>query len=276
MSVTRVYNRYYVFGISDCGKSRYINEDAILLNGETGVFLLADGMGGHGNGDVASAKAVNTVDALFRKHFSGKADDRETPVLARLLASLFKKKRSEPSQAYFIHQSQLIADILQETNRTIHRCNRENGMDDGCGMGTTIVGCRLVPDTAKMQIFHVGDSRLYLFRDNALSQITEDHSLSRQWLDGGQIGEKPANNQLYQAMGPKSAIQPDVAIFEICPGDGFLLCSDGLTNMLEDSAIAAVLYGLDRDNIEAKARSLIDGANANGGVDNISVILICQ
>ncbi|MDD2760102.1 MAG: protein phosphatase 2C domain-containing protein [Methylomonas sp.] len=276
MAIERVFNRYSVCGLSDCGLCREINEDSILLNTQSGVFLLADGMGGHRSGDKASNQAVTLIDTLMAKHLPVATVPLDDANLWQKICRLFKKPDRISCGPNLESQSRLIADILIEANRVIYRDNQQAGLDDGSGMGTTLVGCRIVPALDKLQVFHVGDSRLYRMRRGELLQISKDHSLYQLWLDGGQIGESPATNRIYQGIGPAPSIKPDVQMIDIEADDAFLLCSDGLTDCVSDLGIADILQDLGSDNIEIKARTLIDQANRNGGTDNISVILICQ
>ncbi len=271
MPAARIFNRYFVYGASDRGRVREINEDTLLLDAETGLCLLADGMGGHGRGDIASQQTVAEVERLIARHLPPVAASRTPAWLGRWFKSAERSDSILPAQ-----QLDLLADLIREANRTLYRSNCERGAGDGSGCGTTLVGCRLLPDLAAMQIFHIGDSRLYRWRGDALHALTADHSLLRQWQDAGRIGEPPPGNRLYQAIGPNPVIEPETQLVEIASGDGFLLCSDGLTGMLGDAEIAALLSGLNPENLEAKTLALIAAANAAGGKDNISVIVICQ
>ncbi|NJA04574.1 serine/threonine-protein phosphatase [Methylococcaceae bacterium WWC4] len=271
MTVTRLLESYYAYGLSDPGLARAANEDAISINAAAGLCLLADGMGGHGQGDVASRQVVASVNDLIGRYLPAAAE----PFAPSWFERWFKR-RDGADRDSLERQLDLLADIIREANRTLYRDNQARGAAEGCGIGTTLVGCRLARGSAKMQVFHVGDSRLYRLRGNALQALTKDHSLYRQWQDTGRTGEAPPANRLYQAIGPKPAIVPDVQLVEFAAGDSVLLCSDGLTGMLEDGEIADLLGGLTPDNLPAKAGALIDAANANGGTDNISVILLCQ
>ncbi len=276
MTVSQVFKRYYVAGQTDCGRRRDHNEDTVLINEADGIVLLADGMGGHRYGDKASFEATQLVNRLIRQYLPNDRDRRAQPGFWQKMAALWRKpERADQAPLFEIH-SQIIADILVQTNQAIYSLNQEAQMVDGNGMGTTMVGCRFCPTLPKMQAFHVGDSRLYRWRDQQLIQLTKDHSAYQTWLDNGQVGEPPRSNIILQGIGPKPEIEPAVQMVDIAAGDSFLLCSDGLSDMVEDSRIAATLTGICKDNIEQKTRQLIDLANQNGGSDNISVILICQ
>lgn len=276
MTAGQIFNRYYVAGNTDCGRRRDHNEDTILINGAEGLALLADGMGGHQYGDKASFEATQLVNQLAGKHLAIDGKQRPEPGFRQRIAVLWRKSEPADQQRLLETHSQLIADILVQTNQAIYALNQEAQMLEGNGMGTTLVGCKLYPALPKMQVFHVGDSRLYRWRDNQLTQITKDHSAYQIWLDNGQVGQAPRSNIILQGIGPNPHVNPSVQILDIAAGDSFLLCSDGLTDMVEDAVIAANLKDVCKDNIEQKARQLIELANANGGSDNISVILICQ
>lgn len=276
MTLARIFNRYYVAGKTDCGRRRDHNEDTILINHAEGLILLADGMGGHQYGDRASFEATQLVNQLAAKHLSADCKPRNQPSLWGKMAALWRKSEQADRQGLLETHSQIIADILIQTNQAIYNLNQAAQMLDGNGMGTTLVGCRFCSAQPKMHVFHVGDSRLYRWRDNLLTQITKDHSAYQIWLDNGQIGQPPRSNIILQGIGPNPHVNPAVQILDIAAGDSFLLCSDGLTDMVDDSRIAATLNGVCQGNIEQKTQLLIDLANQNGGSDNISVILICQ
>lgn len=276
MTLAQVFNRYYIAGKTDCGRRRDHNEDTILINHAEGLILLADGMGGHQYGDRASFEATQLVNQLAAKHLSADCKPRNQPNLWGKMAGLWRKSDQTDQQGLLETHSQIIADILIQTNQAIYNLNQEAQMLDGNGMGTTLVGCRFYSTQPKMHVFHIGDSRLYRWRDNQLQQVTKDHSAYQIWLDNGQIGQPPRSNIILQGIGPNPNVKPAVQILDIAAGDSFLLCSDGLTDMVDDNRIAATLTGVCQDNIEQKTQQLIDMANENGGTDNISVILICQ
>lgn len=276
MSTELVFNKYYVSGKTDCGIARPHNEDSILVNSDAGIILLADGMGGHRFGDRASAESVKLIDTLIQNYLPIRQSNPHFSDIWRQILHLFNLINNAPVEQELENHNQIISDILIETNKAIYLLNQQDQIIDGSGMGTTIVGCKLRNDVAKMHIFHVGDSRLYRFRNNRLEQLTKDHSLYQEWLDNGQIGEKPRSNLIYQGIGPKPTIDPSLQIIDIEPQDCFLLCSDGLTDLVEDDLIAEIIKNSSKNNIEIKIQTLINNANINGGLDNISVIMICQ
>ena len=276
MAIAQVFNRYYVCGKTDCGQCRAHNEDTILINGDGGIVLLADGMGGHQYGDRASAEATQLINQLLERYLPPAPNKPvQTGFWQKIIGLLNRAGSSDPYQALET-DGQIIADSLIETNQTIYRYNQDAQMADGNGMGTTLVGCKFSDTSANMHVFHLGDSRLYRWRNQTLTQLTKDHSAYQNWLDNGRIGEAPGSNVIYQGIGPKPEVKPDIQIIAIEANDSFLLCSDGLTDLVEDDLIADILKNLCRENIEEKTQELIDIANQNGGTDNISVILISQ
>lgn len=275
MTVARIFSRYYVVGNSDCGRRRDHNEDTILINDTDGIILLADGMGGHQYGDRASAEATQWVNRLIRQYLPIERKQHQAGFWQKI-AGLWPKFGPADQQQLLDTHGQILADILVQTNQAIYKLNQGPELGGGSGMGTTLVGCKFSAVASKMHVFHVGDSRLYRWRDKQLSQITKDHSAYQVWLDNGRIGEQPRSNIILQGIGPDPEITPAVQLLDIAAGDSFMLCSDGLSTMVDDEAIADIIQGIDKDNIEQKNRQLIELANHNGGDDNISVILICQ
>ena len=226
-----------VFQATHVGKVRNNNEDALIVI-EPETFVVADGMGGASAGEVASQMLVDSVKQFLTKN--------PPPWNEKLL-----------SQAILLANDKIL-------NRA--RLNLELR-----GMGTTATILSLDGGTAYFA--HVGDSRLYLLRDNNLAQITEDHSYVETLVRQGEITPEearfhPMKNVLTQAVGAIAEIEIDSSNFPVQSGDIFLLCTDGLTNMVEDELIAEILLGASNP-----ADALIDAALSNGGKDNVSVIV---
>jgi protein phosphatase len=140
-------------------------------------------------------------------------------------------------------------------------------------MGTTVVGMLPTVEPGRMVLFNVGDSRVYRFRDAELSQLTRDHTLYQEWLDGGGQGDNPPRNVITRAIGPKARVENDVGLQLLVPGDLVLVCSDGLTGMVADPEISETLVRLDQATPDDICRALVDFANERGGKDNITVIV---
>ena len=234
------------YGRTDIGRQRTINQDYIFVSQEPvgklpNLFIVADGMGGHRAGDVASRMTVNHVVEHIRQ------SEDSNPIT-------------------------LIDNAIQEANR--HLVEEAKTSPDYEGMGTTIVVATILQQT--IYIANVGDSRLYLINDS-IKQISRDHSLVEEMVSLGELNEVNARrhkkkNVITRAIGAESQVVPDFFEIEYEPGDKILMCSDGLTNMVEDVVIRHIVnHHEDQTKV---VEALITQANQNGGSDNISVILI--
>jgi protein phosphatase len=235
--------------LSDCGRVRAGNEDCVAAQPQVGLAVLADGMGGHNAGEVASRMAVDAI-------------------VAGVLAAL--EPGASPSSA---DVRALIAGAVTAANDHIHEEGRSSR--ERAGMGTTVVVA--LWHGASVTVAHVGDSRFYRLRGTELAQLTRDHTLVQDGLERGALTPEqarlaPARNILTRALGSEPAVEIDLHTHAAQPGDLYLLCSDGLTEMLEDAEIAAVLSGAG-ESLHGIAEALVERANANGGVDNVSVVL---
>lgn len=235
---------------SDVGMIRSGNEDSFETNVNAdrtfGIFVVADGMGGHAAGEVASLMAVQAV-------ITELADLKEIDEEGRAGTKL--------------------ADALRTANRNIH--DRMLAEADKQGMGTT--ASVLVLDQKRYLIGQVGDSRVYLLRDGSLQQITKDHSYVQEQVDAGfltpeQAKYHPYSNVITRCVGASETVEPDVYRGEIKVGDIFLVASDGLTGMVDDRRINALL--MSRAEPERKVHSLISEANGRGGLDNITAVVV--
>lgn len=234
-------------GKTDVGLLRSNNEDSCYTDAETGLFIVADGMGGHAAGEVASEMAVNVV--------------RD-----QLIAYLQKTAPPDDIGA-------VLAKSVHQANRIIEQAAEENSAWQG--MGTTLTVLLLQEQQALLT--HVGDSRLYRFQDNHLEQLSDDHSLVGEQLRSGLISHDEADssdlrNILLQAVGITPELELCRKQFPLHQGDQFLLCSDGLTTMLSDATIETSCRNTtDQDQL---CDELIQQANAAGGKDNIAVVLV--
>lgn len=236
-------------GFTDRGLTRDHNEDSIGFDRQRGIAVLADGMGGHLAGEVASKMAVDDV-------------------LEQL--GLFLQQQVKNS----LTAAQMLADSIIASNRKIFAAAAGNSNQQG--MGTTVVAA-VVQDSC-LYAGHVGDSRLYLQRDGQLRRITRDHSLMQDLIDKGFYSEEEARNAcishvVTRALGTAAEVEVDILQQDAQAGDLFLLCSDGLSDMLTDTKIEALLIQ-SSTSLTATARNLVQLANMQGGKDNISVILI--
>jgi len=240
-----------IHGMSDVGLSREHNEDSIRWDRELGLVMLADGMGGHNAGEVASDLAVTSIhDALL---------DVLTPEM--LETKVIKCEDAVRESVIYANE-----EIFEQAQERV----------ECAGMGTTIV----------LTLFHesfvtwanVGDSRIYRLRNAELSQITQDHSLVQEMVDNGYLSQEEAlistsRNLITRALGIAPEVEVDVTTEDLDQDDVFLLCSDGLTDLVSNAEILETIMSL-RDNMDDAAKRLIELANEKGGTDNISVILI--
>ena len=234
-------------GRTDVGMIRSGNEDNLALdvNGHRGLFVVADGMGGHAAGEVASEMAVQ--------------------ILLRELAEL---RELEPDET-----GERLAQALRDANRAIHE--RTMTEHDKQGMGTTVSA--LLVSGPLYLIGQVGDSRVYLLRDGSLRQLTKDHSYVQEQVDAGfltpeQARYHPYSNVITRCVGASPDVEPDVYRGAVRPGDTFLVASDGLTGMVDDWRLQQLLMA--RANPERIVHSLIAEANGRGGLDNITAIVV--
>ncbi len=244
-------------GNTHVGMKRQLNEDNLCVVADQNLYMVADGMGGHAHGEVASQMAVDTVANFFRE--TSQDEDVTWPY------KMEKGKRYE--------ENRLSAGI-KLANLRIHEMGAQSS--DKKGMGTTVVALFFAGNLAFTG--HVGDSRIYRLREGAFEQITEDHSLLNDYikmkdLTPQEIENFPHKNVIVRALGMKATVQVDVAHSEAQDGDVFLLCSDGLNGMITDDDMHRILTRRAGD-LEGAVNELIELANDNGGTDNITVVLV--
>jgi len=239
---------------TDTGRVREHNEDSLASAAEIGLYVLADGMGGYSAGEVASGIAVNTTVAMTREAFK----------FANLEAVDHLTRLSRPAI--------ILRDAVQRANKLIHQTSATQPQCQG--MGTTIVAALFYDNT--LLTAHVGDSRLYRVRGDQLEQMTADHSLLAELVARGMCTEeeaKSSNNKNYvtRALGIDPSVDVTVGEYAVEVGDFYLLCSDGLTDMLEHDEIYMTINRF-QDNPAMIAQKLVARANDYGGKDNVSVI----
>jgi protein phosphatase len=245
-------------GATDVGMKRRLNEDVFVIDSDAGVFLVADGMGGHAAGEVASRVATEEILRAFKE---GPSDADET--------------WPEHWDNNLSATANLIVDaIVAGHHRVTMAMNKDADLK---GMGTTVVVAVHLPGDRKIVICHVGDSRAYRYRRGGLSLLTNDHSWVHEQVEAGFLTEEaarthPLKNVVTQALGGNSEPRVDVLEVAIDEDDVYLLCSDGLNSMLTDDEIAAVLET--GGSLDETCQRLISEANERGGNDNISVVLI--
>lgn len=238
------------FSVVDTGRARSNNEDTVLVDESLALAVLADGMGGYQAGEVASELAATTL----RDEVSRWLADANVPADAADTRDCLGKS-------------------AQEANRRVFEAAQSRA--EWAGMGTTLV-VALVRDGV-LWVGHIGDSRAYRLRGDRLEQISRDHSLLQEQIDAGLLTEEEAarsvhRNLVTRAVGVEPEVELEVNEHDLKAGDVLMLCSDGLSDMLPDAGIAAVMR--DTDGLESMGRALVQAANDAGGRDNISVILV--
>lgn len=244
-------------GNTHVGIKRSHNEDNLLVVQEQNLYMVADGMGGHASGEVASEMAVQTVAEFFEE--TSADDDVTWPY------KMEKARRYEENR---------LAAGIKLANLRIYETASQNAAQRG--MGTTICAISFSGDSAYLG--HVGDSRIYRLRGDEMTQVTEDHSLLNDYIKMKDLTEQeienfPHKNVIVRALGMKETVQVDVKYEEPQPGDLYMLCSDGLNGMVTDPDIREVMIE-HRDDLEACCDALIQAANDGGGNDNTTVVCV--
>jgi protein phosphatase len=252
----RLKGKFRCVGVSDTGRVREHNEDTIGTDGDIGLVVLCDGMGGYKAGEVASGIAVRTLMSLLKD-----AVDREDLSL-------------HDDETGLSRPGILLRDAIQRANKLIYQTARTQQHCEG--MGTTVVAGLFFDD--KLTIAHVGDSRLYRCRDGKLEQVTKDHSLLQELVARGfytpeEAQRAAAKNYVTRALGVEPSVEVEVTEVPAQKDDVYLLCSDGLSDMVEDDDIQLTINTFGA-NLETLAKQLVLLSNDNGGRDNVSVVLV--
>lgn len=238
-----------VFAKSDIGKAREINQDYYYISQDTDVprlYILADGMGGYKGGEIASKLATDSVKKYINSNFNENLVEKEEIL-------------------------KLIGSAVEYANMVVYEKSKE--IPELEGMGTTLEACLIYNN--KAYIGHVGDSRIYRIRNGVIRKLTKDHSYVQQLVEDKKITREeakthPKKNMLTKALGCTPYAEPDLRARNFEKGDIFIMCSDGLTNMTDDNMICELII----QDITTAADKLIELANASGGYDNITVIII--
>ncbi len=248
--------KFRCVGVTDTGRVREHNEDTFGTDQDIGLVALADGMGGYKAGEVASGITVRTVMSLVKE-----AVDREDLSLRDESTGLTRP-------------GILLRDAIQRANKIIHQTARTQPNCEG--MGTTVVAGLFFDD--RLTIAHVGDSRLYRMRDGRLEQVTQDHSLLQELVARGfytpeEAARASAKNYVTRALGVEPTVEVEITEVPVLKDDLYLLCSDGLSDMVEDDDIQLTISTFGA-NLETLAKQLVMLSNDNGGRDNISIVLV--
>ena len=231
------------------------NEDAIGSDADIGLLVLADGMGGYNAGEVASGIAVQTVTELATEGANREERDDRDPTTGML------------------RQTIVLRDAISRANKIIYQTAQSQTHCEG--MGTTLVAAMFYDN--KISIAHVGDSRAYRLRNGQFEQITLDHSLLQELVDRGFYSEEEAQrstnrNYVTRALGVEPMVEVEVNEYDVLPGDLYLLCSDGLSDMVEDEDIHLTISTFN-DSLDVVGQQLVQLANDHGGRDNISIMM---
>jgi protein phosphatase len=248
--------KFRCVGVTDTGRVREHNEDTFGTDADIGLVVLADGMGGYKAGEVASGITVRTVMGLLKD-----AVDRED-------------LSQRDAESGLSRPGILLRDAIQRANKIIHQTARTQPNCEG--MGTTVVAGLFFDD--RLTIAHVGDSRLYRMRDGKLQQVTQDHSLLQELVSRGfytpeEAARATAKNYVTRALGVEPTVDVEITEVEALKDDVYLLCSDGLSDMVEDDDIQLTISTFGA-NLETLAKQLVLLGNDNGGRDNISIVLV--
>jgi serine/threonine protein phosphatase PrpC len=240
---------------TDVGRKRQHNEDAYFADDALGLFIVCDGMGGHAAGEVAAAKAVETVRDVFTKN-----------------GEVLKRLAKDPSSGNKLAAQGLMEQAVQRACAEIYKVAASDNTKRG--MGTTLVGMATAGD--KAVIGHVGDSRIYLLRGGQAHRLTEDHTLVNAQIKAGQITKEQAatsqyRNVITRAVGIQESVQVDTLLVDLVPGDVYLLCSDGMHGYMADEETAPLLAS---EPVAELPKRLIDLSNQRGGKDNITAVVV--
>ena len=237
------------YSVTDIGRKRQLNQDYVFSSAKPmgnmpNLFIVADGMGGHNAGDYASKCTVGTVVGEIRNSFE------KNPTI-------------------------IVKKAIETANSKIRELAAAD--ENLFGMGTTLVVATVIGKY--LQVANVGDSRLYLVGKKGIRQVTRDHSLVEEMIRLGGLSREdarkhPDKNIITRAIGAKDEVEPEFFTEELEPGDIILMCSDGLSNMLEDKEIEKIVQNEELAEMKEKAEALINAANNNGGKDNIAVVLV--
>ena len=256
------------FGMTDTGTVRGSNEDNFLIDPELGLFGIADGMGGHARGEIASADALTAMAYYLRA--ASEANGRQP--LQNFRPSPYKPAPElDPDAAAALVT---LHDAVEFANQRMYQTNVDNRRGNGDGMGTTLSGLWRPGPGLPLMAFHVGDTRIYRFRAGMLTLLTHDQTMYQQALDAGLMQNLPTRNLLLQAIGPASAVAPALQAWPAEPGDVYLLSTDGLHGVSLDDRIAAVLEVTLDTGLDECCAQLIEAAKLDGSRDNITVLLL--
>ncbi|MGY2377563.1 PP2C family protein-serine/threonine phosphatase [Pseudomonas sp. SDO524_S393] len=247
------------YGVSDVGTVRQSNEDNFLVEPSLRLLAVADGMGGHEAGALASAEALISLRQTLKTHSVETLDENGDP----------DATWSDPD----MQAAGLLHSAIDQVNQCVYQQNVARQMSEGSGMGTTLTGLWRPQSDGPLLVFHVGDSRLYRYRDGELSLLTRDQTWYQQALEAGKVDRLPARNLLLQAIGPGPRVEPQVRVQPVQPGDVLMLCSDGLHGCVPHQEMVQVLAVARRDTLDTACQRLVNLTREYAGRDNVTVLL---
>lgn len=254
-----------VYGVTDVGAVRSSNEDNFLIDEALGLAMVADGMGGHDAGEVASAAVLTELRAYLAEHAPGVS----IPSAQACINADPDATWSDPATGAV----RLLHAAVAHANERLYAQNCARNQPDGGGMGATLTGFWRASATAPLITFHIGDSRLYRLRDGVLEQLTRDQTLYQQALETGMLEKLPARNLLLQAVGPSHAVAAEVRSQMVLAGDVLLLCSDGLHGSVPHAELAQELALANAWTLDRVCSRLIELVKHYGGRDNITAVV---
>lgn len=262
------------FGMTDVGVVRESNEDNFLIDQNLGLIMIADGMGGHEAGEVASKEALVAIRDFIQKviPFDQKDSDEPTTFSPAHDASFYDPDATWSDDT--MPAIMTLFDAVEFANSLLYAQNLANSNGEGHGMGTTLTGLWQFQKNGPLLAFHVGDSRLYRYRAGELSQLTRDQTLYQQALEEGLLDNLPPRNMLLQAMGPYESVKPEVKPHQVQAGDLFMLCTDGLHGSVPHGMMAELMGKTSAINLEQTCTELISLAKDHGSRDNITVMIL--
>lgn len=247
------------YGVSDVGTVRQSNEDNFLVEPHLGLLAVADGMGGHEAGALASAEALISLRFALKAHGIDAVSDAGDP----------DATWSDPA----MQAASVLHNAIDQVNHCVYQQNVARQMSEGSGMGTTLTGVWRPRPDGPLLVFHVGDSRLYRYRDGELNLLTRDQTWYQQALEAGKVDRLPARNLLLQAIGPGPRVDPQVRVQPVQPGDLLMLCSDGLHGCVPHQEMLQVLAVARRDTLDTACQRLVNLTRDYAGRDNVTVLL---
>ncbi|MBB5018754.1 protein phosphatase [Chitinivorax tropicus] len=255
------------FGMSDRGQVRTNNEDNFLIDPVLSLIAICDGMGGHHHGEVAAEQTLEEIRNFLMASTQG------VPLPGHP-GHVFEPDPDATWPDQVMPSIATLWDAVEYANDRLYERNLNSQSGHLYGMGSTVTGVWRMTQDSPLMCFHVGDSRLYRFREYELTRLTKDHTLYQQAIDEGLVDTLPNRNLLLQAIGPSASVRPDIKAVDTTPGDVYLLCTDGLHGIVPELEIERLLRNICYLPLEAQCEQLIALANDFGGSDNVTVMLL--